>query len=223
MAKITALKQQKKNSRRINVYLDGDFSFGLSRIVAGWLHVGQEINEKKIAELQASDEDEVALQKALRFLSYRTRTEQEVSRKLERNGYEPAIVAEVIERLKQSQMLNDEEFSKRWVENRVTLRPRSHRMMAMELRQKGILEKEIDLALDQAPDDEVLAYQSGKTRLRRYASLDWQEFRKKLSAYLGRKGFSYGAISPVVKQLWEELQASVEPGGNCEEFSSKIK
>ena len=223
MAKITALKQQKKNSQRINVYLDGGFSFGLSRVVAGWLQVGQELNEKKIADLRASDEDEVALQKALRFLSYRTRTEQEVSRKLEKYGYEPAVVTDVIERLKQSHMIDDEEFSKRWVENRVALRPRSHRMMAMELHQKGILEKDIDLALEQAPEDEVLAYQSGKTRLRRYASIDWQNFRKKLSAYLGRKGFAYSAISPVVEQLWEELQASGEPEGNCEEFSSKIK
>ena len=80
--KITALKLQKRNKDRVNVYLDDEFAFGLSRIVAAWLRTGQELTEEKIAELQAQDNVEVALQRALNFLSYRPRSEEEVRRNL---------------------------------------------------------------------------------------------------------------------------------------------
>ena len=53
MAKITGLKLQKRNNDRVNVYLDGEFAFGLSRIVAAWLRTGQELSDEKIAELKA--------------------------------------------------------------------------------------------------------------------------------------------------------------------------
>ena len=50
--KITALKVQKRNKNRVNVYLDNEFAFGLSRIVAGWLKTGQELSEEKILEIK---------------------------------------------------------------------------------------------------------------------------------------------------------------------------
>ena len=46
--KITALKAQKRNPNRINVYLDGIFAFGLARVVAAWLQVGQTLSDEKI-------------------------------------------------------------------------------------------------------------------------------------------------------------------------------
>jgi len=76
--KITGLKLQKRNKNRVNVYLDGEFAFGLSRIVAAWLHTGQELSDEKIAELLSKDDVEIALQRALNFLSYRARSEKEV-------------------------------------------------------------------------------------------------------------------------------------------------
>ncbi len=41
--RITSLKVQKKNPNRVSIYLDEEFAFGVSRIVAAWLHVGQDI------------------------------------------------------------------------------------------------------------------------------------------------------------------------------------
>ena len=56
--KVTALKKQKRNAQRINVYLDGEFAFGLSRYAAAWLQVGQELSPEKIQELQEVDAQE---------------------------------------------------------------------------------------------------------------------------------------------------------------------
>jgi regulatory protein len=57
--KVTALKVQKHHPNRINVYLDNEYCFGLSRITAAWLQVGQELSPTKIAKLQADDEREM--------------------------------------------------------------------------------------------------------------------------------------------------------------------
>ncbi|HOG79782.1 MAG TPA: hypothetical protein PK454_08510, partial [Anaerolineaceae bacterium] len=65
--KITALKVQKRNPNRVNVYLDGDFAFGLARVVAAWLQIGQILTPEKITSLQAQDTHEVAYQKALQL------------------------------------------------------------------------------------------------------------------------------------------------------------
>ena len=211
MAKITALKVQKKNPNRINVYLDGTFAFGLSRIVAAWLNIGQELSEQKITELQAQDTYEVAYQKAVNFISYRTRTTQEVQRKLKGLEFESAVIDDVIERLKKNHFLGDAGYAQRWVENRVDLKPRSHRMMAMELRQKGIGDEDIDRALEHAPEDEELAYEALKRRIHRYLRMDFQTYKKKAGAYLGRKGFSYGVIPSVLKQVWNEEQEDLLP------------
>jgi regulatory protein len=205
---VTALKAQKKNPNRINVYLDGEFAFGLARIVAAWLRIGQHLSEVDIDRLKRQDTSEVAFQKALHFLSYRPRSEAEVQRKLSDQGFEAQVQAEVIERLKNNNLLGDERFASDWVENRSTFRPRSKRLLSMELRQKGVGEEEIEKALAETEDDSSLAYQSAIKYAGRLASADWETFRKRLGAYLMRRGFSYGTIAPILHQVWEEMRSS---------------
>ena len=204
MGKITALKVQKRNSNRVNVYLDNEFAFGLARIIAAWLHLGQELSADKIASLQSQDAGEVAYQKALHFISYRPRSEVEVRNKLAENGAEPQIIETVMARLQTAQLVGDEQFARTWIDNRSTFRPRSHRMLRYELHQKGVGEVFIQQALAEAENEPDLAYQAGSQYARRLAELDWELFRKRLSGFLGRRGFSYGTIAPVVRQIWEE-------------------
>jgi len=205
--KITALKAQKSNPNRINVYLDGEFSFGVSRIVAAWLQIGQPIDEHKIKTLQELDAIEVGFQKALHFLSYRPRSEKEVRYRLEEHGFSSEQIDVLLERLIRSELVKDDQFARLWVESRSEFRPRSHRLLRIELLQKGISEEEIQAALSETEDDSALAYQAAIHYARRLRGQEWREFRERLSAYLMRRGFDYGTISPVVRQVWEEIFA----------------
>jgi regulatory protein len=72
---ITALRFQKRNKNRVNVYLDGQFAFGLVAIEAARLRVGQTLSDNDVARLQMRDEVERAYERALNFLSYRPRSE----------------------------------------------------------------------------------------------------------------------------------------------------
>jgi regulatory protein len=204
--KITALKAQKRNPNRVSVYLDGDFAFGLARIVAAWLHVGQALNSDQIKKLQDQDTEEVAYQKALRHLSYRPRSEAEVRQKLVSNGYSEAVIDSVTTRLRDHLLIHDPQFAQMWIENRSTFRPRSHKFLKLELKQKGIHDDTIEAALADAVSDEELAHQAAVRKAHKYAGLEWQEFREKLSGYLTRRGFSYGIIVPIVRQVWSELK-----------------
>lgn len=206
--KITALKVQKRNSNRINVYLDGEFAFGLSRYAAAWLQVGVVLSPEKIKELQDADLQEVAYQRALKFISYRPRAEAEVQKNLEKHETPEAVTTQVIARLRKSGLVDDAQFAQTWVENRSVFRPRGRRALVSELRQKGISSELIDEALHDLDEDE-LAYQAARKQSRRYQGLDFQDFRKKMSAFLARRGFSYGIAKPVIEQVWSEIQTEI--------------
>ena len=213
---ITALKIQKRNPNRINVYLDGEYAFPVARIVGAWLQIGQVLTDEKIATLRAEDSKEVAFQRALNFLSYRPRSESEVLRKLTEIGFDETVIAETIERLRRANLISDTQFAKDWVENRSTFRPRGRRILAMELRQKGVADDVIQEALDGTVDEDELAYQAAVRKSSRWADLEYAAFRERLSAYLMRRGFSYGTISNLVQRVWSDLQESRDTGTTAE-------
>jgi regulatory protein len=206
MKKITALVVQKKNPNRVNVHLDGEFAFGLSRIVAAWLRVGQQISEEKIEQLITEDSREWAFQQAMLFLSYRARSEAEIRKNLRKHEIPETVIDQTIERLRQNGLANDDQFAQAWVENRNTFRPRSRRMMAMELKQKGLADEAIQSAIENV-DDEASAYEAARKRAARLKGLEWNDFRRKLSEFLARRGYSYSVIAPVVSRIWNETNA----------------
>jgi regulatory protein len=203
MKKITAIEAQKRTPDRVNIHLDGEFAFGLSRIVAAWLRVGQELSEEKVEQLQAEEARERALQQAMLFLGYRARSESEIRQNLRKHEIPEPIIEQTLERLRQDGLANDNQFARAWVENRSAFRPRSRRLMAMELRQKGLDDEAISSATENV-DDEALAYEAAQKKVSRLKNLEWSEFRKKMSDFLGRRGFSYSVIAPVVTRVWNE-------------------
>ncbi len=209
--KITALRLQKRNPNRVNVYLDGEFAFGLSRIVAAWLRVGDELSTEKIAALQAKDSIEIAYQRALRLLESRPHTRQEIIQNLEKHQTPQENIEAVLERLERSGLLNDATFARMWVENRSDFRPRGIALLRQELRQHGIGAKIIEETLaDVKPHEEELAYRAGQQRLTRYANLPWPAFRRNLGAYLMRRGFPYPIVKDAVQRLWNDIPHPIE-------------
>lgn len=204
MKTITAIEVQKNDPNRVNIYLDGDFAFGLSRIVAAWLKTGQRLEDAKVAQLQADDAREKAFQQAMLFLSYRARSEAEIRRNLLKHGYPEGVIEETLERLRQARLADDDDFARAWVENRSTFRPRSRRALALELRQKGLSDEAARSALT-GVDEEALAYEAARKRVHRLQALEWADFRKKLSEFLARRGFPYGVVAATVSRMWNEI------------------
>lgn len=205
--KVTALRVQKRNPNRVNVYLDGEYSFGLSRIVAAWLRVGDMLSEEKIEQLRKRDEKEVALQNALHFVDYRPRSAAEVKKKLSDKGFDASVIEEILTRLIENGTLDDARFAQGWAENRSYFRPRGRRLLALELRQKGIPDHLIEEAFDSLPEEDSLAYQAGEKQVRRWQGLEWQAFRQKMGQFLARRGFRMESILNVLPRLYELSQS----------------
>lgn len=202
--RISAVKPQQKNPQRMNIYLDGEYAFGLSRIVAAWLKVGQELSEEKVTSLQAEDASEIAYQKALHFLGYRPRSSAEVRQNLTKKGISDDLVEQTVTRLQQAGLINDQEFASAWVENRNTFQPRSRSALRMELHRKGLNDEVIQPVLDEQVEEPALVQEAARKYAHRLAGLEWPEFRRKLGGFLARRGFSYDTLTPVVSEIWKE-------------------
>lgn len=203
---ITAIIVQKRNPNRVNIELDGDFAFGLDRMTAAWLKVGQVLTQEKIEKLRYDDSIENAFIRAVRLLSYRPRSEAEIRNRLRKSGQEETVIDQVLRKMRESQLVDDEGFSKEWIENRSTFRPRSQKLLQMELKQKGIPQEIINNSLSAAQDDSTLALQAARKVAHRWTELDESEFRKKMTGYLGRRGFSYFIINEIIPEIWTEIK-----------------
>ncbi len=204
---ITALVVQKRNKERVNVYLDGEFAFGLALAEAIKLKKGQTLSDEDIARLKALDEIEVVHERALNLLSHRPRSAEEVRRKLRdsKQEFSDTAIETVIERLERAGLLDDEAFARYWVDNREWFNPRSARALRHELRQKGVSNQVVDRVLADL-DEQDAAYRAAQAKVRRYAHADEAEFRKRMGGYLSRRGFAYGVVRDVLDRLWDEIQ-----------------
>jgi regulatory protein len=200
---ITALKRQKKNQERVNVYLDGEFAFGLPVDAAISLRIGQALSEADVAALQDTDRFARLRDQAMRYLSYRPRSAAELRRHLLRKGHEELLVEGVLMYLSERSLLDDFAFARYWVEQRETFKPRSRLALRQELYARGVEAAAIDAALDEV--DEAAAASRAASKLAwKWQGLPYDEFRNKLGAYLQRRGFSYDIIRSIVDQIWAE-------------------
>lgn len=209
LQKITALRIQKRNSRRVSVFLDGKYAFGLRASVAAPLKVGQTLSPGEIDQLQGRDAAEVAHDQALRYLSYRPRSHAEVEAYLRRRKVPPNAVQTAVERLVGAGLIDDEAFAQYWVENREHFRPRGVRSLRFELRQKGVPNAVIERAIAHTDETES-AYRAGREQVRRLRHVDHDLFRRRLGGFLQRRGFGYDIVKETVDRLWRELQVSTE-------------
>lgn len=200
---ITALRVQKRNPNRVNVYLDGRFAFGLAAIEAARLRVGQVLSDEDIARLRQRDTAERAAERALDLLSYRPRSEAEIRERLAER-YDAETAGEVLERLRRSGLVDDREFARYWVQNRFQYNPRGAMALRQELYQKGVDESAIEEALAEY-DEEEAAARAAETARRKLRGLSPELFRRRLTDYLLRRGFPYGVVRAVVQQALADI------------------
>jgi regulatory protein len=206
---ITALRLQKRNRQRVNVYLDGQYAFALQAVLAAPLRVGQNLTSEEIDRLKSCDAAEIAYDRALHFLSYRPRSRAEIANYLRRRKAQPHTVDTVIGRLEHAGLVDDSAFAQYWVENRESFRPRGARALRHELFQKGVSASVIAQAVEEI-DETGGAYRAAQRRARRLRHLDYQVFRRRLGGFLQRRGFGYDVVRETVDRLWRELQDSSE-------------
>lgn len=208
--RITRLQALK--SGRVAVYLDGRRAFVLTALEAARLRPGQVLSDEEIAQLQERDRLEQAHEAALRFLSYRPRSEREVGDYLRQKGFDAATVEAELERLRRAGLVDDYAFARFWVENRTAFRPRGRRALQAELRRKGVPPDVIrEVLRESAPDERSLALRLARERARRLQGLDPRTLRRRLAGYLSRRGFDGELVMEVLRALDIESEEEEAP------------
>lgn len=210
MKKITALRVGRGRGKRVNIFLDGKFAFSLEAEVAAKerLQVEQVLSAEQIEALARSDSFQHCLNAAVRYLSYRPRSEAELRKRLQQRSFDSDNVEAAITRLKEQGLVDDMAFAQFWKDNRESFSPRSQRLTKLELRRKGVASDIIDQAVD-AIDDDDSAYRAVRSKARGLPYSDYQSFRRRLGEYLKRRGFGYEVIEHAVERMWQE-QGEIE-------------
>ena len=148
--------------------------------------------------------------KALKFLSYRPRSEKEVRNKLKIKSEKlkiedsTAIIDRVIQKLKEYKFLDDVEFAKKWIESRLRFRPRSLRLIKIELKRKGIDPETIDKMINDEGlmiNDLENAKKLIQKKLERFKSSSKEEIYQKLGRFLASKGFDWDTIKKSIDEV----------------------
>ena len=140
---------------------------------------------------------------ALRYLSYRPRSEAEVRARLRRR-YSDALVEQILELLKDESMVDDARFAMQWRDSRSANSPRSAWAVKRELVAKGV-DTGVAQEAVQGIDDGESAYRAGLKQARKYDNADLTTFRRRLMGYLRRRGYSDSVSRNTIDRLWEEL------------------
>ena len=185
---ITDLRQGVKNPNRVNVFVDGKFSFSLdiAQVVDLGVKVGLALSAEKLEELKRASEFGKLYQRALEWALVRPRSEKEVRDYLYKKVFERKLdksyIDLIVARLKEKKYLDDTVFAKYYVENRFVKKGISRRRLSLELMKKGVAKEIIAEVLDGRNDEEEILKMIAKKRAR-YDD-------EKLISYLCRQGFS---------------------------------
>jgi len=131
--------------------------------------------------------------RAVKYISYKIRTEKEVREYL---GEE--CTEEIIAKLKDYKFINDEEYARMYAQDRERFRPRSQKMLNFELKRKGLVPVEVD--------DAKLADLALEMKMRLWSKLEYQDFKVKAARFLASRGFSWGIIEKTIKRSYYREQ-----------------
>ena len=154
-----------------------------------------------------SDDFSVNLNRALRFLSFRPRSEKEIrdyfkiKNQKSKIKIDEKIIESIIKKLKENKFINDEEFVKWWIEQRTRIKPRASRLIKFELKQKGISDELIQNSELRIKNDFEKAMVLAEKRMPRYKNEEPKKVYEKMSRFLASKSFDYDIIKQVIDQV----------------------
>ncbi|MBF8252707.1 MAG: regulatory protein [Actinobacteria bacterium] len=152
---------------------------------------------------QGADPYELAHTIALNALVTRAKSRGELLAHLKKRGVEDDVANAIIYRLQEAGLINDAEFAKAWTQSRHNAKKLSKRMIAGELRTRGVDQLSIDTALDEidGEDEYQMAFSLAMKKYSTMSRLDAEVQIRRIQSLLQRKGFGFDVIGRVIREL----------------------
>ncbi|MBQ6476756.1 MAG: regulatory protein RecX [Clostridia bacterium] len=157
---------------------------------------------------------ENGMEKALTLLEYRSRTCDQMRKLLLERGFPQEITEEVVDRLTELRLLDDERYAAGYLRER-TRKGYGLRRSRYELQRRGIPDEILEEAAENVSeeDEEESAYSVGRKVWRKTVSMEWKKRRAKLYATLTQRGFGYETVDRVMRRLAREEAEEEDPDG----------
>lgn len=210
---VTKIERQKRHPRRMNIYLDHEFAFGLHEeiLLKGRIREGDALDPATIEIIKSREEFRLAREKAIRLIGRRLRSDKELRLYLTEHEFDPGIIDDVLYDLQTTGIVDDRKFAAAFVHDVQAQKPVGKRVLFQKLRLKGISPAVIEDTLENAlpnGQEENLACTTAMRILNRYRSsakpIPAEQQRERTAKYLARRGFHWGIITPVLKKLFSE-------------------
>lgn len=190
MAKLTAITVQEKNKKRCNLFIDDNFFAGISieTVLLNRLKVGQEVSLEELGRIVNESQQKEAIEKAVSYVNKGLKTKKQVFTYLTKKGYTKQICWQCIDKLKEYNLINDTEYSRRFIDS--ASKTQGKRLIEYKLMMKGVKKEEIASAYD---DCDISSKENAKNvAIKHFKSKEiTKENVAKTFRYLIGRGFSY--------------------------------
>lgn len=205
---ITKIEVQKRNKNRANLYLDDEFYCGLSveTIMKNRIKEGLQIQKDTVDYLINQTEKEMALNKAISYISKCQKTKKEIHEYLLKKGFNEVISNEVIEKMQEYNFVNDDYYAKNYI--KFKNKNSGKKKIEVELKQKGVDEKIIKQATDKYINDREYIVLVAK----KYMKNKEYDIKNKQKAfrYLVSRGYQTEDIKWALEQIFKKDEDDYE-------------
>jgi regulatory protein len=146
---------------------------------------------------------------ALNLLSRRAYTRREILEKLTEREFDASGIQSALADLERLSLVDDRQFARRFAEERIRLRPCGRRLLAQDLKRRGVPVAIVDEVLEDSfeqLDSIDMAYNLLKSRIGRYRGLDRDKAISRMYGFLGRRGFEGATAREAAMRVWREMQ-----------------
>jgi regulatory protein len=168
------------------------------------LQVGQELDQALRARLEVEADVEAAYRTALRSIERRSFARADLGRRLLRKGHAHEAVEAALARAAEQGLLDDTAFAVNYVETRST-RGRGPLRLTRDLLamgvERGIVDRAVAAHLRESEGNGDIPLALASKRAAQLRDLPRQVKRRRVLAYLARRGFSGREVSEMVGRL----------------------
>ncbi|MEO8636709.1 MAG: regulatory protein RecX [Gemmatimonadales bacterium] len=213
--RITGLEPDPAHPGSVRVFVDGKLfcTIGEEAVGGAGLEVGEPWDGTRAGVAGEAADLEAAWRSLLRALERRSFATGELRRKLRRNGHPATAVDLAVERALRVQLLDDAAYVNQYVASR-SARGRGPSRLRRDLAALGIDRGTIDAAIAAQwpePEDALgLARELAQRRARQLAAQPRDVRRRRILAYLARRGFTGAKVADLVRLVLSVEGAGVE-------------
>jgi regulatory protein len=208
--RVGAIRPHRRNSDRVEIEIaDQTFVVAPEFVVRAGLRTGAPVPPSTRQALEAESAVVTAMDRGLLLLSHRGRGRTELARRLTRIGFAAPAVDAALERLARLGYLDDAAYARQLARNRILASGQSTHRIRSELLRKGIDRETADTAIEETlsaedVDEQAVIDRVAEKKIRSLARLDSPTRRRRLYAFLARRGFDADDIRRVVERMEEE-------------------